>query len=368
MLRTAVVGYGGVARSHLQDIRFFRQDNPLRGEDDPVVELVAGCDTMPEALERFRQDTGVDRLYRDCEKMLDSEDLDFIHVATCAEAHVGPVVAAAQRGVHVLCEKPMAVDAAGCDEMIAACREAGVQLVISHQRRSDPLHWYARRLVEEGRIGELRYVTGTGKSRRGGNELHNIGSHLLDAVGIYGGEPQWVWAVCSTAGRPSTLEDREPGDRGAGWVLGDRVDLTVGYSSGVQASLRFSEDPSELHWVLWGTEGRMGMFSNVLWHCDDPVPRPRSEWAPVEVPEVPVVTASGYVNPPDWQRIRREMGAFPRVFMMREMFQRMETGGEHTSSGRVGAVPIEVSQAAFVSHLQGVRVTLPLRERKSPLA
>lgn len=368
MLRTAIIGYGGVARSHLDDIRFFRRDNPLRADDDPLVELVAGCDISPEARERFRHDSGVDALYADFGEMLDRERLDFVHIATCADVRVEPVLAAAERGVHVLCEKPMAVEPAECDEMIAACSRAGVRLVISHQRRSDPVHWYARRLVEEGDIGTLRYITGTGKPRRGGNELHNIGTHLVDAVGIFGGEVDWVQAYCSTDGRPSTVQDREPGDRGAGWVIGDRVDLTLHYRGGAQATMHFNEDPCEFHWVLWGTAGRLMMANNVLWRCADPIPRPENSWETVELPEAPVVTGSGYVNPPDWLRICAELGRHPRVFMMRELFQRMREGGEHTSSGRVGAAPIEVIQGAFLSHLTGARVALPTTERTSPLA
>ena len=368
MLRTAIIGYGAVAKSHLRDIQFFREDNLLRSQDDPVVEPVAGCDIRPEALEEFREDTGVTALYEDFSEMLNKEQLDYVHIATCADVRVEPVLACAQRGVHILCEKPMATEPAECDAMTRACDEAGVQLVISHQRRSDPLHWYARKLLDDGMIGQLRYITGDGKPRRGGGELHNIGTHLIDAIGIFGGDAEWVSAYCSVDGRPCTVADREPGDRGAGWVIGDRVDLTIGYKSGVQASLQFNEDPGEFFWMLWGTEGRMALFSGSLWRCADPVATPTDDWELLELPAEPVRTDSGYVNPPDWLAIQQEYGSNPRVFMMREMFQRMESGGEHTSSGRVGAVPMEVIQATFVSHLNAERVSLPVAERHSVLA
>lgn len=368
MLRTAIVGYGGVARSHVTDLEFFAADNPLRGPADPIVEIVACCDVSPAALEAFRERTGANALYADVDTMLQDVHPDFVCIATCADAHVQPVLAAARHGVHVLCEKPLATECAECDEMIRACDQAGVQFVVSHQRRSDPVHWYARKLVDEGRIGTLRYIRGGAKSRRGGNELHNIGSHLTDAIGIFGGDIDWVSAYCSVDGRACTREDREPGDRGAGWVLGDRVDTWIGYRSGVQASLQFNEDPGGFHWVLWGTEGRLAMFGSELWYSPQCEMGAGETWEPVAMPAEEVRTNSGFVNPPDHAALAAKFGPYSRVPMLRELFQRMERGGEHTSSGRVGAVPIEVMQATFVSHLTSSRVPLPLKDRKSPLA
>jgi hypothetical protein len=149
--------------------------------------------------------------------------------------------------------------------------------------------------------------------------------------------------------------------------MGERVDLHIGYAGGVQACLRFSPDPSEFHWILGGTAGRLALFGPSLWHCQAPFPGPGDTWEPVPPPAAPVTTGSGYVNPADWVTIREQRGIYPRVFMLRELFQRMATGGEHTSSGRVGALPIELMQATFAAHLTGSRADLPLAERRSPL-
>lgn len=368
MLRTAIIGYGGVARSHVTDIQFFREDNPLRTPQDPLVELAACCDISPAAREAFTKDTGVGAVYESVGDLLDAESLDFVHIATCANAHLEAVLACAQRGVHVLCEKPLATDPAECDRMIEACDRAGVQFVVSHQRRSSPMYWQLRKRVDEGLIGTPRYITGGAKSRRGGQEMHNIGSHLIDAVGILAGDIDWVFGTCTVDGRACTAADREPGDRGSGWVLGDRVDVTLGYANGVQAVFHFNEDPGGFHWILWGTEGRLAMFNNTPCICPGVDPTQDGTWEPVEITPEPVVTGSGYVNPADWYAITEAMGAHPRVFMMREMFQRMESGGEHTSSGPVGAVPIEVIQATIISHLEGRRVSLPVEPRESVLA
>ena len=146
------------------------------------------------------------------------------------------------------------------------------------------------------------------------------------------------------------------------------MDLTIGYDSGVRANLKFSDDPSEFHWILYGTQGRLALFGPSLWHCPNPAPSPTDTWTPVEPPAAPIATDSGYVNPADWPAIRQQRGIYPRVFMMRELFQRMQTGGQHTSSGHVGAIPIEIMQATFLSHLTATKVTMPLPHRASPLA
>lgn len=368
MIRVGFIGFGGVARSHAKDLAFFREDNPQRRADDPVVEIVAGCDPRPEALAGLREQTGAAGLYGEFDEMLEQEDLDLVHITTRADVRLGPVAAAARHGVHVLCEKPMAVDLATCEAMIEACDQAGVQLVVSHQRRTDPMHWYVRQLVEEGFIGDLRYIRGTGKPRRGGNEMHNIGSHLIDAIGVFGGEAAWVLGYCTTDGRPSTLQDAEPGDRGIGLVLGDRVDVRIGYQTGVQAQLAFNEDPSRLHWELIGSGGRIYFEQGKAWHYGEPVWTPHGgAWDPIELPDAEIVTGSGFVYGPDAGALIAEHGPVSRIFMLRELFARMKSGGEHTSSGRRGRDPIEIMQATFVSHLNAARVSLPLKERNSPL-
>jgi predicted dehydrogenase len=366
MLRTAIIGYGAIAVSHVTDIRFFSADSPLRCEDDPVVELVAACDLREEARRKFEAETG-GQAFETMEEMLDRVRPDYVHVCTCADAHVGPVLACAQRGIHVLCEKPMATEPAECDTMIAACERAGVQFVISHQRRTDPLHWYGKHLVREGLIGDLQFITGGAGPRRGGKELHNIGSHLLDAVGIFGGPAQWVWGFCSIEGRPCTVEDREPGDRGSGWVLGERVDVSVGYAGAVTSHFRFGPDGTGFFWLLRGTGGCLAMFERELWHTEAPEPSPTRAWRRVEPEAIAVTTDSGYANPPGWVETAQALPPYPRVFMMREMFQRMQSGGDHTSSGRIGSQPLEIIQGTFLSHLSGERVSLPAAQRHSPL-
>jgi predicted dehydrogenase len=74
-------------------------------------------------------------------------------VATPVRLHAEQTIAAAEAGKHVLCEKPMALDVAECDRMIAACRASGVALGIAYYRRFYPIVSRVVRIVESGEIG-----------------------------------------------------------------------------------------------------------------------------------------------------------------------------------------------------------------------
>ncbi len=92
------------------------------------------------------------------ESLLDRPDVDVVVIATPHSAHVSQAVAAAEAGKHVYLEKPMALDVAECDRIIAACARAGVKLTIAKQTRHGDPEIGAKRLIDEGAIGDLRYI------------------------------------------------------------------------------------------------------------------------------------------------------------------------------------------------------------------
>jgi myo-inositol 2-dehydrogenase/D-chiro-inositol 1-dehydrogenase len=93
--------------------------------------------------------------------LLARDDIQVVVIATPHSTHEPLAVAAARAGRHVYLEKPMAVDVAGCDRIIAACDAAGVLLTVAKQSRHLEMTQHARRLVDEGAIGEVRIVRGT---------------------------------------------------------------------------------------------------------------------------------------------------------------------------------------------------------------
>ena len=146
--RIGVVGLGTFGVNHL---RTFRQ---LTWQG--VCELVAGCDinerTLEERLKEFEF-----KPYTDYREMLEKEKLDGVTVVTPDPYHRPIVLAAAEAGVHVLCEKPLDVTVEGCIEMIEACKKAGVLLQVDFHKRYDEYHRAMKQKIEEGALGRIQY-------------------------------------------------------------------------------------------------------------------------------------------------------------------------------------------------------------------
>ena len=96
---------------------------------------------------------GAERWYARWQDLVADEVIDGVYVATPVDVHAEQTIAAAECGKHVLCEKPMAMTAAECDRMIAACRASGVTLGVAYYRRFYPVVQRVKALVAAGEIG-----------------------------------------------------------------------------------------------------------------------------------------------------------------------------------------------------------------------
>src|SRR5581483_1726326 len=109
--RVAILGLGGISRAHLRGYR--------APENAGRVEVVAGADISAAARARFVEETGIERTYADYRELLERERPEIVSICTWPPLHPEMVEAAAAAGVRgILCEKPMAVDLAGCDRML----------------------------------------------------------------------------------------------------------------------------------------------------------------------------------------------------------------------------------------------------------
>ena len=143
----------------------------------------------------------VPRWYADADRLIADPEVDAVYVATPPASHKQYVLAAAEAGKPVYVEKPMALDAKECDEMIAACRQAGVPLFVAYYRRAMPKFLTVRDLLLGGEIGNVRFVrvllqrvpvpaeadpaTRTWRyvpHVSGGGHLLDMGSHMLDLL------------------------------------------------------------------------------------------------------------------------------------------------------------------------------------------
>ena len=115
--------------------------------------LVAISRARAELAEPFAREVGARRWFPSWRDLVADPEIDAVYVATPVRFHAEQTIAAAAAGKHVLCEKPMAMDVAECDRMIAACQAAGVTLGIAYYRRFYPVVARVKQLIDAGEIG-----------------------------------------------------------------------------------------------------------------------------------------------------------------------------------------------------------------------
>jgi predicted dehydrogenase len=142
-LRIAVVGVGRMGMTHAEHLA-----HRVRG-----VRLVAVTTSSAERAAEARRRCGAISVYEKPEHLLEGEQLDAAVIASSTSAHVANVAACAKAGLHVLCEKPLALDLDGCDRAAAAARTAGVTLMVGHVRRFDSGYAEAKHAIDSGSIG-----------------------------------------------------------------------------------------------------------------------------------------------------------------------------------------------------------------------
>ena len=147
-IRTAMVGCGGAAWvGHL----------PWLWEN-PHIDLVAVCDPNSDRGTKAAERWNVPHVYQEFDKLLGEQPLDAVVIATPPQTHHDLAVAALQKGLHVLVEKPLAVSTDQCDSMIAAAGKAEKILTVSHEKRFNPGFEKVHQIIHEGLLGDVFYL------------------------------------------------------------------------------------------------------------------------------------------------------------------------------------------------------------------
>lgn len=142
-IRWGLIGCGDISRRRVAPA--------LR--DSRLCELVAVSRAKAELAEAFAKEFGARRWCADWQDLLMDYEIDAIYVATPVHLHAEQTIAAAERGKHVLCEKPMALNVAECDRMIDACRSNDVNLGIAYYRHFYPVVRRVKKLIDSGELG-----------------------------------------------------------------------------------------------------------------------------------------------------------------------------------------------------------------------
>jgi myo-inositol 2-dehydrogenase/D-chiro-inositol 1-dehydrogenase len=158
----------------------------------PSAQVHAVASTTEAHARAFAERHRIARFHTDYRHLLDDDAIDIVTVALPNHLHRDVVVAAAAAGKHVICEKPRARTLAEADEMIAACRQAGVLLMYAEELCFAPKYVRAKELVDEGALGRV-FVVQQGEQhfgphsdwfwdidRSGGGVLMDMGCHAVE--------------------------------------------------------------------------------------------------------------------------------------------------------------------------------------------
>lgn len=202
-IRIGFIGAGGIAHSHAKNLK------RIEG-----VELVCAADLNEKGLEKFVADQGALRTYTDYKEMLKKEknNIDAICVCTPNSLHAENSIAALKAGMHVIVEKPMAMNNRECSQMIAAAKKAKKQLVVGFQWRFHPKAVLLKKQADEGVFGKILFVRVQALRRRGipnwgvfgrkdlqgGGPMIDIGVHACEMAHYVMGCPKPVTASGNT--------------------------------------------------------------------------------------------------------------------------------------------------------------------------
>jgi len=201
-VRYAVIGLGHIAQAAVLPAFGHAQRNSR------LVALVSGDRIKLRALGRRY---GVEQLcgYDAVDELMASGEIDAVYIALPNNMHKEFTVRAARAGLHVLCEKPMAVDARECEQMIRAAHRANVKLMIGYRLHFERANLEAVQLARSGKLGGLRFFSSEFSMQvrednirlereKGGGPLYDIGIYCINAARYcLFEEPVEVWATAA---------------------------------------------------------------------------------------------------------------------------------------------------------------------------
>lgn len=210
-IRVGMVGYRLMGRAHSHAYR----DYPFYFDTDtvPVLQAIAGRNE--EAVKAAADKMGWASYETDWRRLIERDDIDLIDIVTPNNTHAEIAIAAAEAGKHVFCEKPLALSLDQAKQMLEAVNKAGVTHMICHNYRFAPAVQFAKKLIEEGRLGKIYHIRATflqdwlmdphfpliwrlRKEISGGGTLGDLGAHIIDLARFLVGEFSEVVGMMET--------------------------------------------------------------------------------------------------------------------------------------------------------------------------
>jgi predicted dehydrogenase len=343
-LRIGLVGLGTMGRGHLE-----------KEQSLDEARIVAVADVVPAAVEEMKSRYGV-KGFNSYQELVDSGEVEAILIATPHPFHCPIAVYAAEHGLHVLSEKPLAVTVSEADRMLAAARQSGVKLGVMFQTRTDPIYARAREIVDSGALGTIYRTTmvatawyrtqayydsgawrGTWKDE-GGGVVMNQSPHSLDT---------FIWI----AGKPSRVEARA-WTRGHRIEVEDTVSAMVEYPNGASGYLYTTTAawPGENRLEVVGDRGKLTLVDGrlQLYKLDRPL-------------QQEIDSGEHWGKPTgSWQDIAVESAPHGHAQVVRRFGRWVRLGEPPVATGQDGVEQLELANALLLSGYQRRPVDLPL--------
>ncbi len=339
----------------------------------PETEIVAVADADANGLAKAKTRLKVKNGFADYRKMLNTIKADI--VAICPrqpDQHRDMCLAAIEAGARgIFIEKPFCRTPAEADEIIAACEKQNVKLAVAHRNRYQPTLKAIDQYIAGGGLGKVLEIRGRGKGdRRGGAEdLWVLGSHVLNMINYFGGNPTSCSAVLRQDGKRVTKADVKQGNEALGLLAGNEVHARYEMQRGMIAYFdSIANDGTKnagFGLQIIGSEGMIDMSCDVQplaylvpGNPFRPTTKPRP-WIPI--------TSAGAGKPEPLKNLSETIGH--HVGLVRDLIDAMQNNRQPLCNMYEGAMTVEMICAVFASHQQNsAAVTFPLKERGNALA
>ncbi|NLV74788.1 MAG: Gfo/Idh/MocA family oxidoreductase [Chloroflexi bacterium] len=344
--RAAVIATGRMSRAHANGFKAI-----------PNVDLVACADILPEAVKGFGEQYGIaeEHRYTDYREMMDKERPDLVAIVSLHQQHAEmTITTAAFKPKGIICEKPIAMNLGEANAMIRTCQDAGVVLVVGHQRRYNAQYQAAYRALKQGDIGKLTFIETHGHPF---SSLPVDGTHTIDLARWYNDDLTVSWVFAQTDFREHRL--------GWGGEVENATSLMYCFENGVRGwhtcgAIPIGSEPVALwpdvsgpnyhKFILHGTKGEIQIDGD----------------APTEgIPWVRLVHGGEVVSiPVETDRPKTDTA---HARLIRDLITTIETGAPHTLNAESARATLEVLMAAYESSRQRAAVMLPLATMGNPL-
>lgn len=270
-LGIGLIGYGGIGRVHAMGYRMLPYAYALPAD---TIRVVGVATSRPETARTAAREIGCDVWTANYHELLARDDIDVVDITLPNNQHAAAVEAVAAAGKHIYCEKPLAMNVAEGQRMVAAVERAGVNHQMTFNVRFFPAILRAQQVVQEGFLGRIFSFRGSyyrssyidprkptswrqQRAVAGGGTLFDLGSHILDLLYALLGPFATVQATLDT------LIRERPAAAGSSEMVPIDVDdlalLTLRLADGtpgtVEASRMGTGSPNEISFEIYGDKG-----------------------------------------------------------------------------------------------------------------